>query len=341
MPSKSSLNLLKKLTETPGVSGFEEKVRKVLEREFKKYCDPVSVDKVGNLIGRKGRGKKKLMVVCHMDEVGMVVSNIDADGLLHFVKIGFISDVILLAQDIFIWGKKGPVPGIIGVNEEQELGKNIKAANMFIDVGAKSRMEVEKMGIEIESQVTFTTASHVVGKSFIGKALDNRVGCYVLVEVMKKVKPNCTVYFVANAVEEVGLKGAQVSTFKIDPDAAIVVDVSNAEDFPAGHETHIRLGGGPVLVLVEAGGEGLITDMRIKELFMRTAKKLGIKVQLEVSSHDAVSEGTTIQLTREGVPTGAINIPIRYPHSVSSIANIDDINDTVKLLCDIIKNFKV
>ncbi len=336
-----SLDLLQKLTETPGVSGFEGKVRKILEKEFRKHCNSVIVDKVGNLIGKKGKGKKKLMIGCHMDEVGMVVSDIHDDGFLHFTKIGYISDVILLAQDVFVWGKKGPVPGVIGINEEQEFGKGINPANMFIDIGAKSRKEAEKMGIEIESQVTFTTESHVAGKSFIGKALDNRIGCYVLVEVMKKIKPGCTVYFVANAVEEVGLKGAQVSTFKIDPDAAIVIDVSAAEDFPGGHETPIKLGAGPVLALIEAGGEGLITDMRIKELVLKTAKKLKLKVQLEVSSHDAVSEGTTVQLTREGVPTGAINIPIRYPHSVSSIANIDDINETVKLLCDVIKNFKI
>ena len=335
------LNLLKKLTETPGVSGFESQVRKVLEKEFKKYCDSVTVDKVGNLIGRKGRGKKKLMVVCHMDEVGMVISDIADDGFIRFAKMGYISDVILLAQDVFIWGKKGPVPGVIGVNEQQEFGKGVNASDMFIDVGASSRKDVEKMGIEIESQVTFTTESHTVGKSFIGKALDNRIGCHVLVEIMKRVKPTCTVYFVANAVEEVGLKGAQVSTFKIDPDAALVIDVSAAEDFPGGHDTPIKLGGGPVLALIEAGGEGLITDMRIKEHFLKSAKKLKMKVQLEVSSHEAVSEGTTIQLTREGVPTGAINIPIRYPHSVSSVANIDDINDTIKLLCEVIKNFKI
>ncbi len=339
MPSK--LDLLVKLTETPGVSGFEHEVRKILEKEFKKHCDSVTVDKVGNLIGRKGKGKKKVILACHMDEVGMVISDIDDNGFLRFTKIGYISDYILLGQDIAIWGTKGPVPGVVGINEDQEFGKDVKPEDMFIDVGAKSRKEVEKMGIEIESQVTFTTNSYSVGKSFIGKALDNRIGCYVLTEVMKKIKSRCTVYFVANVVEEVGLKGAQVSTFKIDPDAAIVVDVAGAEDFPGGHNTPVKLGRGPVLALVEAGGEGLITDMRIKEQFLRGAKKRGIKLQLEVSSHEAVSEGTTIQLTREGVPTGAINVPIRYPHSVSSVANVDDINNTIDLICEVINNFRI
>lgn len=335
--------LLKRLTETPGVSGFEAEVRKILEKEFRKYCDAVSVDKAGNLIGRKGKGKPRLMVVSHMDEVGLVVSAIEAEGFLRFAKMGYISDVILPGQSVIVWGKRGPVPGIVGITMEQELGKNLNEAAMFIDIGVASRREAERLGVEIESQVTFDTHARTRGTSFFAKALDDRIGCYILCQLMKQMKkPRHEVYFVANAVEEVGLKGAYVSTYKIDPDAALVVDTSGTEDFPGGSAS-IKLGGGPVLALVEAGGEGLITDRRIKELLLRAAKKTKIKVQLEVTSRlkGGVTEGTTIQLTRAGVPTGAVNIPIRYPHSVASVINLDDVHEAVTLLARFVQDFRV
>jgi endoglucanase len=322
---KNVRSFLKKLTELPGVSGFEECVREVLKTEFEKHCDKIEVDNLGNLIGVKGQGEPKMMFLSHMDEVGLVVKDIGPYGFLRFAKIGYIDHRILLTQDVVVWGKKGPVVGVIGMIDEED--DKIDMDDMFIDVGAKTKKQVEKLGVEIESPVTFATRSVSAGSRFVAKALDNRVGCLILCKLMEKIEPKHTVYFVATRAEEVGSKGAKVSAFGIEPDMAIVVDVTEANDYPGMERKRpkIKLGHGPVIDLIEAGGEGLITDTQVKELILRAAEKRGIKCQLEVSDSDSVTEGTTVQLSRSGIRTGAISVPVRYTHSVSSVVDLKDV----------------
>lgn len=333
-------DVLEKLSNAAGVSGFEENIRKIITEEVKGHVDEIETDNLGNLIMvKKGKADgKKIMLAAHMDEIGLMVRHIDKEGFIKFSKIGGINDQMLLNQEVYIHTDNGKVLGVLGSKpphrmKASEKKKVIEYENMFIDIGAKDKEEAEKI-VNVGDVITIKREfSELRGSVVAGKAFDNRVGCLVLIEVMKRVKSDANIYAVGTVQEEVGLKGARTSAFKINPDLAIALDVTISGDHPGikEDEAPAKLGGGPAIILTDASGRGIITHPKVKKLLIETAEKEKIPYQLEVSE-GGTTDATAIHLTREGIPTGVLSAPTRYIHTPVEVVDIDDIENTVKLL---------
>ncbi|MFA6129953.1 MAG: M42 family metallopeptidase [Candidatus Omnitrophota bacterium] len=329
--------LLKKILEAPGIPGYESQIAKIIYDELKKSCTEVHIDNFGNVIAKKGKGKKKIMLAAHMDEIGLMVKHITKEGFLYFIKLGGIDDRILPAQRVIVKAKKGDCLGIIGakpphLQKDEERKKPLKYEDMFIDIGCSSKEEAEKK-VEVGDVVIFEpNAGQLNGKFYYGKAVDNRVGCYALIKIMEKLKVDAEVYAVATTQEEVGLKGARTSAFKIDPDYALAIDTNVAGDTPqiTERESSLKLGQGVAITIIEASGRGLIVNEKIKNLLVDTARKNKIKYQIAVIE-GGMTDGAIIHMNREGVPSGVLAIPTRYIHSPTGVFHIDDLNAAVEL----------
>ena len=255
-----------------------------------------------------------------------------------FSKIGGINDQMLLNQDIYIQTSDGNVNGVIGSKpphkmKKSERDKVVEYDKMFIDIGASNKEEALKM-VQIGDPIIIKQNFQDLGNSLVkGKALDNRAGCAVLVEVLKRVNSSATIYGVGTVQEEVGLKGAKTSAFRINPDMAFALDVTIAGDHPGikNEEAPSKLGEGPTIVLADQSGDGIITHPMVKKLLITVAEKENIPFQLEVSE-GGTTDGTAIHLTRQGIPTGVISPPSRYIHTPVSVVNMEDIENTVKLI---------
>lgn len=329
--------LLKKILEAPGIPGYESQIAKIMYDELKKTCDEVEVDNFGNVIAKKGQGKTKIMLAAHMDEIGLMVKHITKEGFLYFIKVGGIDDRILPAQRVVVKAKNGDCLGIIGakpphLQKEEDKKKPLKYEDMFIDIGCNSKEEAEKK-VEVGDVVVFEPNSGILnGNLYYGKAIDDRIGCFALIKIMEKLKVEAQVYAVATTQEEVGLKGARTSAFKVDPDYAIAIDTNVAGDTPqiTERESSLKLGSGVAITIIEASGRGLIVNEKMKNLLIDTAKKNKIKYQVDVIE-GGMTDGAMIYMNREGVATGVLSIPTRYIHSPTGVFNIEDLNSAVEL----------
>ncbi|HOW42658.1 MAG TPA: M42 family metallopeptidase [Candidatus Omnitrophota bacterium] len=329
--------LLKKVLDASGISGYEKEIGELMKQELKKSCDEVSIDAFGNVIARKGKGRKKIMLASHMDEIGLLVKYITKEGFLNFIKVGGIDDRILLGQRVIVKSKHGDVFGIIGakpphLQKDDERRHTVKYEDLFIDIGCKNKEEAEKK-VAIADPVVFNTDSgQLNGTLYYGKAIDNRVGCYALLKIMEKLHVPAEVYAVATVQEEVGLKGARTSSFKIDPDFAIAIDTTVAGDTPGIKETEsaLKLGQGVAITVMEAAGRGVIVSEKVREMFIEAARKNKIKFQLDVIE-GGMTDGAIIYMNRAGIPTGVLSIPTRYVHAPTSVFSLDDLNATIEL----------
>ena len=347
-------NLLKRLTEAPGVSGYEGDVGKIVYRELERYAGSVEVDSFGNVISLKKasvKGALKIMLAGHMDEIGLIIRHIDEKGFLHFERIGGVFPRGMFFQPVTVHSKKGSVSGLTSCkppDTPEEANKMPELKAFFIDVGAKSRVEAEKLGVRIGDSVTFERPFKTLGSGNIlaSKAFDDRVGVCVVIQTMKnlaKQKLQADVYGVADVQEEVGCRGAQISAYKIAPNMAIAVDITLAGDIPgvAEKDQVTKLGAGPAIKVMDmtgGGSLGLISHLKVRELLVSTAEEEKIPYQMEVLPRGS-TDAATIHLTREGVPSGVISIPTRYAHSYE-VLDIHDVVNAVKLLTATVKKVK-
>ncbi len=338
--------LLNRIFRATGISGYEKEIASIMQEEFKKTCDEVWQDDFGNCIARKGSGNKKIMLAAHMDEIGLLIKQVTNEGYLNFIKVGGIDDRVLPGQRVIIKNKKGEFLGIIGakpphLQKEEERKQVIKYEDMFIDIGARSKEEaLEK--VSVADQAVFEAGCGSIGKDLIyGKAVDNRAGCYALLKIMEKLGKDAEVYAVATAQEEVGLKGARVASFKINPDFAIALDTTVAGDTPQikERESILKLGEGVAITIMEASGRGIIVNERIKDLFIETAKINNIKYQIDIIE-GGMTDGAIICLNREGISTGVLSIPARYLHSPTGVFSMNDLNAMVELTLKVIEKVK-
>ncbi|MFQ6080899.1 MAG: M42 family metallopeptidase [Candidatus Bathyarchaeia archaeon] len=339
------VDVLERLSNACGVAGREEEVRALMKELLKPSVDEVKEDKLGDVIGiKKGaKGAPSVMLAAHMDEIGLMVKNITKDGFIQFAKIGGIDDRILIAQRVIVHTDKGPLEGIIGskpphILKEEEKKKVIEADNLFIDVGANSKEDAQKMGVRVGDPVSFDIKFTRVGNdAVVGKAFDDRVGCAALVEVMRKLpRVDCTVYAVGTIQEEVGLRGATIAAFRLYPDVGIALDVTVAGDVPGVKEVEapIKMRKGPSLTVADVG---LITHPKVLRLLIDAAEESKVPYQLESGLH-GTTDASKIALTREGVPSGVISIPTRYIHSPASMLSLSDVENTIKLAVTAVKN---
>ncbi|MBP7216000.1 MAG: M42 family metallopeptidase [Candidatus Omnitrophica bacterium] len=337
--------LLKKILEAPGISGYEGGIAAIMSAELKKSCDDVKLDAFGNVIARKGKGKHKIMLAAHMDEVGLLVKYITKEGYVHFVKVGGVDDRILPAQRVVVKAKKGDCLGVIGAKpphllKDEDRNKPLKYEDMFIDIGCKSKEEAEKR-VAIGDMVIFEPNAGVLHENlYYGKAVDNRIGCFALLKIMQTLKAKAEVYAVATVQEEVGLKGARTSAFRVSPDFALAIDTNVAGDTPqiSERESGLKLGAGAGITIIEASGRGLIVNEKIKEALVSTAKQHKIKYQISVIE-GGMTDGAMIYMNKEGVPTGVVSIPCRYIHSPTGVFNIEDVEAAIKLVSKAVERF--
>ena len=339
------VNTLEKLSNACGVAGREEEIRDLMKELLKPNVDEINEDKLGNIIGVKKGNKNAptVMLAAHMDEIGLMIKNITKEGFLQFAKIGGIDDRILVAQRILIHTDRGSITGIIGskpphILKEEEKKRVIEADDLFIDVGAKDKQDAQRMGIRVGDAASFDIKfTRVEKENVVGKAFDDRIGCGVLIETMRKLpKVDCTVYAVGTIQEEVGLRGATTAAFQIYPDVGIALEVTVAGDVPGVKEGEApaRMGAGPVLTVADAG---LITHPKVLRLLIDVAEENKIPYQLETGIR-GTTDASKIALTKEGVPSGVISVPARYIHSPSSLLSLKDVENAVKLAVATVKN---
>ena len=339
------VEVLEKLSNANGVTGREGEVRNLMKKFLKPHVDETREDKLGNVIAVKKGNKDAptVMLAAHMDEVGLMVKNITKKGFLQFAKVGGIDDRILFAQKVIVHTDKSPLIGVMGskpihIQKDEERKKVIEADDLFIDIGAKDKKEAQNMGVHVGDVASFDTKFARIGKDIVvGKAFDDRVGCAMMVEVMRRLpKVDCSVYAVGTIQEEVGLRGATIAAFQVAPDIGIALEATVAGDTPgvSEGEAPAKVGKGPVLTVADAG---LIAHPKVLRLLIDSAKEHGIPYQLETGIRGA-TDASKIALTREGVPSGVISVPARYIHSPSALLNLDDVEKAVQLAVAAIEN---
>ncbi|OIK12952.1 endoglucanase [Bacillus sp. OV322] len=342
-----TLTMLKDLTDAKGIPGNESEVRKVMKEYIAPFADEVTSDGLGSLIARK-TGKEdgpKIAVTGHLDEVGFMITQIDDKGFLRFQPVGGWWSQVMLAQRVTIVTRNGDVTGIIGSKPPHILSaearkKPVEIKDMFIDIGAASKEEAQSWGVRPGDMVVpyfeFTVMNNE--KLLLAKAWDNRIGCAIAIDVLKQLDgsdhPN-VVYGVGAVQEEVGLRGAKTSTFKIQPDIGFAVDVGIAGDTPgiSEREALSKMGKGPQIVIYDAS---MVSHKGLRELVTDTADELNIPYQYESIPGGGTDAGS-IHLTANGVPALAITIATRYIHSHAAMLHRDDYENAVKLIVEVIK----
>lgn len=332
-------SLLEKLSNAHGISGREGNVQQIVMDEIRAYVDEVRVDLLGNVIATKKGESPSIMIAAHADEIGLMVKQVDEKGFLRFIHIGGWYDPTLLNQRVIVHAKSGPIVGVIGskpphVMKEDERKKPIEAKDMFIDIGCQSQEEAEDLGIAPGTPISIDRSfAPLQGDRVTGKAFDNRAGVVAMIEALRRTKSKSTIYAVATVQEEVGLKGAKVCTYCLNPDIALATDVTIPGDHPGidKRDAPIEMGKGPVVVIADASGRGLLATQSIVDWLLGTAKEFDIEVQLE-ASEGGTTDATAIYLTKEGIPTGVLSIATRYIHSPVEVLSLSDIDKSAELI---------
>lgn len=327
--------ILQQLSEALGVSGHEDAVRQIIFDAIHDEVDEYRVDSIGNLITlRRGSGQSplKVMVAAHMDEIGLMITHIEDNGQLRFAPVGGIDDRILLSKTVCIGDKK--VPGIIGVKpihlqDDKEQEQVIKCDKLTIDIGATSKSEAEQL-VQVGDYVAFATSFADLGPTVKGKAFDDRAGCAVLIEIIKAGPYPFDLYGVFTVQEEVGLRGAQVAAYAIEPDVAFVLEGTICDDMPKKKDVSptTELGKGPAITIMD---RTFIADRRLVKLLVDTATELGIPYQFKQPLMGGTDAGA-IHTTRTGVPSVTVAVPSRYIHSPVCLLSKSDFENAVRLM---------
>jgi endoglucanase len=326
-------DLIRKLVEAWGPSGFEHQIRELIRNEVEGLADEIRVDALGNLICRVGKVKKnglKIMVAAHMDEIGLMVSHIDRDGFLRFTNIGGLLQNTLFGNRVKF---ENGVIGTIGVEHGlTNRQRNPSMTGFFVDVSESAESNAD---IKVGDVAILWRTMDERGSRLIAKSMDNRISCAVSIETMKRLKKSPhEVYFVFTVQEEVGNRGAQVAAYGIEPDLGLAVDVTSTGDVPKTVNMDVELGKGVAIKVMDVKH---IVPPEIKKWMVDTAEKHKIPYQLEVLTL-GTTDSETMQLTRAGVPCGTVSIPTRYVHSVSETVDYNDVLASVDLLTALLSN---
>jgi len=316
--------LLKTLVEIPAPSGYESQVRNQIREWIEPLVDEMRVDSLGNLVAvRKQTDAPRLMLVAHMDEIGLMVTHVDQQGFARFVALGGVMPIHCVGGRVrFLNG----VQGVIGVEKNPTSSEIPPLEKMFIDVGASS---AEDCPIRIGDVAVFDRSFVDLGKRVVSKAMDDRVGVAGLIEALRRIEKSAfEMYYVFSVQEEVGVRGATVAAFGVEPDLGLAIDVTATGDTPKGHRMEVRLGKGPAIKIRDAG---MLADPRVIQWMVQTAEKAKIPYQREILEFGG-TDARAIQLSRSGVPAGVLSIPCRYVHAPSEMVDMEDVENAVKLL---------
>jgi endoglucanase len=337
--------LLQSLSDAAGPSGYEEDVRTIMVRELKPYATHLSYDGLGSVIAQNGAAGPRIMLDAHMDELGGIVRRITPDGFLSMQMVGGWLDQALVGQRWLIAGSKGTVRAVTGIRDIHVLpaddrNKVFPRDGIFLDIGAKSREEVAALGIEPGDPVSPDSPFAVLNgtQRYLGKAWDDRVGCAVVIEVMRRLAaeghPN-TLLVAATTQEETGLRGAHTAADVVRPEIGIAIEGGVAGDVPGAEpeETQARLGAGPGVFLYDFDEQ---PNRRLVALVKETAKAEKIPLQFDLVKGYG-DDSSAIQASNGGVPTVNIVVPVRYTHAHNGVMDRGDFDQTVSLVVALIK----
>ena len=341
-----NLELLKKLCDAPGAPGREERIRELVVGALQPLCDDVSVDVLGNVIGvrhsragREGRKTVRLMLSSHMDEISFLVTHIDDQGFIRFTPLGGFDTKTLTAQRVIVHGKKdllgamGSKPVHIMTEEEKKAAPKLE--DYFVDVGLPP--DDVKATVSIGDVITRQRELVEIGNTLNGKSFDNRMGLFVMLEALAKMKASeLEIYAVASVQEEVGTRGATVAARNIEPDLGIALDITVANDVPEAkaHEQITRLGAGAAIKVMDSS---VICHPKIVSFLKQIAEENDIPYQMEVLTRGG-TDTAAIQRAGKGAAVGCISIPTRYVHSVIEMCHKEDIRAAIDLLSAFVAN---
>ncbi len=335
---------LQTLVETASPSGYEQPAQRVIKSQLESVADELRTDVMGNLIARlAGTGGPRVMLAGHCDEIGFMVRYIDDRGFIYFGAIGGVDPHLSPGQRISIHAKNGVVSGVIGKKaihliEPKDRDSVIKLDKQFIDIGVSTREEAEEL-INIGDPVTFSIGVQALqGDRMTSRAFDDKAGAFVVTEVFKEIQRGSKVaadlYSVSTVQEEIGLRGATTSSYGIKPDVGIVVEVTHATDYPDVDPSNIgrvEIGKGPVVP------RGANINPVLFELITETAKKHDIPYQVIGVPRGAGNDANVMQLSRDGVATGLVTIPLRYMHTPVETLALSDLENAIKLITEVIR----
>jgi len=319
---KRALKLMEEMMNAFGPSGFEREINRIVKKEVEPYVDEIFTDKLGSVAFQLNGDGPKVLLAGHTDEVGFIISSVTKEGFLTFNQLGGWWDQVLLAQKVIIRGKKGDVIGIIAskpphIIPMEERKKVVVKRNMFIDIGVCSKEEVEEAGIRVGDPVVPWSPFQTLhdGKVGMGKAFDDRIGAFVIMEAMRRIKeqgiehPN-VIIGAATVQEEVGLRGAQTMAQIVNPDVAIVIEVDIAGDVPGikPHEAATKMGGGPGMITYD---RSMIPNQGLKEFVLDIASQAQIPIHLTV--------------------------PTRHIHSHIGLLSLKDTENMIRLIVELLR----
>lgn len=322
------LTLLDKLTQTFGPSGYEEAIRATIGEAIAPLVDEVRTDPLGSLIGiRRGLTsegqRKKVLLAAHMDEIGLMVTYIEESGFLRFTSIGGVRPSHCVGgRARFADG----TAGTIYVERRDDSSTQPEMRHLYMDVGATGRSNCL---VQIGSPAVFVGPLMQQGNRLISKTLDDRIGCYILIEVLRQLKtPLHDVFFAFTTQEEITLSGARTSAYRIDPDLAISIDVTTTGDTPKALPMDVSLGRGPA---VKVKDSGMIAHPEVRNLLIDAAERAGVPYQMEILLHGS-TDAAAMQLVRAGIPSGCLSVPCRYVHTSAEMVDIADVEHAIELL---------
>ena len=343
---EQSFSFLRELVDTPSPSGFEQPIQRLVREELEKFADEVKTDVHGNVIGIKNPGgSPKIMLASHCDEIGFMVKYIDEDGFIYFSSIGGIDAHIVPGQRVKIHTRQGSILGVVGkkpihVMEKEERKKVVELSHQWIDIGVSSKKEAEKI-VEIGDPITFSPGlEKLQGNLVVSRGFDDKMGVFMICEVLKALSDQtieASVFAASTVQEEIGLRGAHTAAYFINPQVGIAIDVDVATDFPEINkkkEGDIRIGKGVVIF------RGPNINPKVEEMLVQTAKEERIPYQLAGESRATPTDANVIQISRAGVATGLVSVPLRYLHTPVEVLSLSDIESAVKLLVSFVNQVK-
>ncbi len=335
---QDSFDFLKRLVDTPGPSGYEQRVQRVFRDRVSPFATDVRTDVLGNVYAALNpQGSPRIMLAGHADEIGFQVRYISDEGMLYFGSIGGHDVIVTVGQRVTVHTASGPLPGVLGrkaihLLDADERTKVPKLDDLWIDIGAKDRADAVSV-VAVGDCVTYShELQHLRGDLCVARSFDDKMGVFIVAETLRLLAASslkAAVIGVSTVQEEVGIRGAQTGAFSIDPQVGIATDVGHASDYPTGDKKKagdVKLGAGPGIT------RGANINPVVFGLLVDTARALKIPYYIEAAPGGTGTDANVMQLNRAGVATGLISVPLRYMHTPNEVINLNDIENAARLI---------
>jgi endoglucanase len=333
-----SKDFLKLLVETPSPSGYEHDVQKLVRNRIKPWCDEVRTDVIGNVFGiRNSKGNPRIMLAGHCDQIGFIVSHITDDGFLYGDPIGGVDPVVATSPRVSIMTRKGLVPGVIGrkaihLMDDEDKKKVPKMYDLYIDIGATSKKDALKLVAMGDAGIFLQPYIELANDRAVSMAFDNKMGTWIVTETLRLLQKRSfdgCVIGVSTVQEEIGLRGATASAFSSEADVGIALDVAHGTDTPGIEKKRagdFQVGKGPMIY------RGANINPHVFDLLVAAAEKEEIPYQVASAARGTGTDANVMQLSRGGMATGLLSVPLRYMHTPNELLSLDDLENTAELL---------